>query len=84
MGGDGLERLFLRVGTLVIAGVALGVVGSAMAAALLRSLLFGIDPRDPLTLGVSAALLMAAGGVAVLLPSYRAATADPSAILKDA
>ncbi|MFW6330641.1 MAG: FtsX-like permease family protein, partial [Gemmatimonadota bacterium] len=63
----GLVRLGLAIG----GGLALGV------AMLLRSLLFGVSPLDPVTYGALAALLVAVGILAALVPARRAATVEP-------
>jgi len=69
-------------GLLVGVGLALGAVGSLLLARLVRGLLFGVAPHDPLTLaGVT--LLMAAIGIgACWLPALRAARIDPGVALR--
>jgi len=73
----------LRQGLVVIViGLAVGVVGSLAAMRALSTLLYGVEPNDPATLGAVVALL---GGVALLasyLPARRAAAADPLESLK--
>ncbi|MCC7124952.1 MAG: hypothetical protein IT178_08890, partial [Acidobacteria bacterium] len=44
---------------------------------LLRSQLFGVSARDPLTFAAVAAVLVAVSLVAIYLPARRAATVDP-------
>ncbi|HEY3990630.1 MAG TPA: ABC transporter permease [Acidobacteriaceae bacterium] len=75
--------LFLRRAlTLVAYGLVIGLVASHFAARLLRSYLYGVDARDPLTqLAVSVVLLLCAG-LAAWLPSHRAATIEPSEALR--
>jgi putative ABC transport system permease protein len=53
------------------AGVTLGV------ARLADSLMFGVEARDPLTLGVTLLVLVATGVLTALLPARRAARVDP-------
>jgi putative ABC transport system permease protein len=67
------------VGQLVGSGVAAAVVGALIGVALalavttsLRSLLFGVEPFDPLTFGAVATLLLAVSTVACAIPAYRA------------
>jgi predicted permease len=69
-------------GVLLTAGVAIGFVGAYFAAQLLRSLLFGITPHDPVTLGGVALALAAVGIAACWLPAARAARVDPAVALR--
>ena len=73
-----IERMILREGgTLVVTGLLLGVTGAFFAGRVVRGMLFGISPNDPVTL-VTAALAMAAIGiVACWIPALRAARVDP-------
>lgn len=63
--------------TLALAGCVVGAVGVAALGRLAESLLFGIAPRDPLTLLVTAAVLLAAVLAASWLPARRAARINP-------
>lgn len=63
-------------------GVALGLVGAWLASGVLRGMLFGIEPNDPLTFAVLGATLLLAGVLASYLPARRAARADPVAALR--
>jgi len=78
-----IVRLVLAGGTrLVLTGAALGVVGAALGARLLASLLFGVSPLDP-TVYVTAVVLMATIGiVATLVPAMRAMRTDPTVALR--
>jgi ABC-type antimicrobial peptide transport system permease subunit len=58
----------------VLAGL---VVGLAVA-----SLLFGVEPRDPLTFGAAAGTLLLVALVACWLPARRASIVDPLAALR--
>jgi len=44
---------------------------------LVRSLLFGVEPGDPLLLACAAGILGTAGAVATYVPARRAARVDP-------
>jgi ABC-type antimicrobial peptide transport system permease subunit len=46
------------------------------------SLLFGLKPYDPLTLGTSVGLLVLIGGFAAFRPASRASKLDPSEALR--
>lgn len=67
---------------LAFAGVAAGLVASAILTRSLSSLLFGISASDPLIWFGVLVLLAAACAVACYVPARRASTVDPIAILK--
>jgi ABC-type antimicrobial peptide transport system permease subunit len=67
---------------LVTIGGAIGVPLALAGATLLRSILFGVVPRDPLTLAVSVVVLIGAGALAGYLPARRATRLDPVAALR--
>jgi len=70
--------MFVRYGlSLTSIGVAIGLIAAVIVMRLMSSLLFHVNPVDPITyLAVSAGLLFTAY-VASYLPSRRAATVDP-------
>ena len=78
-----LRLVFERVGLLIAAGVAFGLAGSLWAARLVEALLFHLEPRDPVTFGSAAAVLVAVGVLAALLPAHRAARLDPVTALRE-
>lgn len=63
-------------------GIVAGLAAALAAASLLRSLLFGVTPRDPSTLAVATAFLLAVSALACYLPARRAARVDPAAVLR--
>jgi putative ABC transport system permease protein len=63
-------------------GVAMGLVGSLIAARSLDALVFGVSTADPLVFGGVALLLLAAAAAASYLPARRAARADPLTALR--
>ncbi|HEY7700380.1 MAG TPA: FtsX-like permease family protein, partial [Vicinamibacteria bacterium] len=78
-----VSRLVLREGLkLALAGVALGVAGALVTSRLLESLLFEVEPRDPVTLVLIAALLVAVALAASYLPARRASRIDPFLALR--
>jgi putative ABC transport system permease protein len=83
-GPGGVIRLVLRrVAMLVGAGIVLGSVVSLWAANLVSTLLYGLQPRDPLTLAAAAAVLAAIGAFAGWLPARRASRIDPARVLRE-
>jgi putative ABC transport system permease protein len=75
--------LILRKGILLTAiGVTLGVVGAAGAARYLQSMLFGIEPLDPLTFIAVAIGFTAIAALASYLPARRATRVEPVVALR--
>ena len=62
---------------LAIVGVVLGLAGAAAASALLRSVLVGVTPMDPLSVGLGAASLLGVVTLALVIPARRAAQVSP-------
>jgi ABC-type antimicrobial peptide transport system permease subunit len=69
--------------TLVIAGLGIGLAAGLLLTRFLSTLLFRVDPRDPLIFGVSAAALVAVSIFACWLPARRAANVDPLTALRN-
>jgi predicted permease len=67
---------------LVAAGSVAGAAAALGLARFVESLVFGLKPRDPLTVALAVALLLAIGLVAGYLPARRAARIDPLAALR--
>jgi predicted permease len=59
------------------AGLALGVPIVLLSGATIAGELHGVSPRDPVTLATAAAVLLASGLSAALLPAIRAARLEP-------
>jgi len=78
-----LKRMFVRYGlTLAGAGVVAGLAAATGLSQLMKSLLFGISPLDPITYCAVPAVLVLAAVLASYLPARRAATVDPVEALK--
>jgi predicted permease len=71
-----------EAGVMVAAGLGLGIPLALALADLIRSQLFGLDPRDPLNLLGAALVLTVAGGLAGFLPALRASSVNPSTALR--
>jgi len=79
----GIFRLVLRGSALTAAlGLVSGGLGSIAAVRLLRALLFGVTPFDPLSYCAAAALLLLTVFVAGLAPAQRAAGIQPMTALR--
>jgi predicted permease len=68
---------------LVGLGTAGGLVAALALTRTLSSLLFGVSPTDPVTLGATAVGLAAAAGLATWIPAQRATRVDPVSALRD-
>ena len=78
-----VQRMILREGgTLLVIGLALGVAGAFFVAGVMRGLLFGVAPHDPLTFAGVAVLMAAIGVVACWIPALRAARIDPAITMR--
>ena len=62
--------------------LALGLVGALLLTRVLRALLYGVRPGDPLAFATVSALLLAVALAASWLPARRASRADPAAALR--
>ena len=80
--GNILRMVLREAGILVIAGMVIGIAASLAGAQLLRSLLFGVAPRDPLTLAAMCGVLLLTGLFAAWWPARRAASVDPMQALR--
>jgi predicted permease len=78
-----LALVLREAGTLLAAGLAIGVVLAIGAATLARSLLYGLGPGDPATIVLASVGLAVVAAAASLLPARRAATLDPVAALRE-
>lgn len=78
-----VHQLVLRDGLrLVAGGVALGVAGALSVTGLLRGVLFGVRPTDPVTYIAVVAILVGAAVLACVLPARRAARIDPQRAIR--
>jgi ABC-type antimicrobial peptide transport system permease subunit len=67
---------------LAAVGCLVGAVGVVAISRVAQSILFGIAPQDPLTLGTTAAVLLAAVLAATWLPARRAARINPVSAMR--
>ncbi len=67
---------------MALSGVAIGMIGTVVAARSLASLLYGISALDPVTLGAASVALIAIALAACALPARRAARIDPMRALR--
>ena len=80
--GSLLSMVIRRGMRLTLMGLAIGAAGALALTRLLSSLLFGISPRDPVTLIAVAAVLSGVALLACYIPARRAAGVDPMVALR--
>ena len=80
--GDVVKMILREAGILTLAGLVIGsglALGAAQAA---KSMLFGLKPRDPLTLVIAIVTLSVVASLASFWPAYRASKLDPLTALR--
>lgn len=75
--GKVLRMILGEGGVLLVFGLALGLIGAFVGTNLIQGLLFGVSPRDPVTLLGVAVMMAVIGLVACWIPAARAARVDP-------
>jgi predicted permease len=78
-----VQRMILgEGGVLLVYGLFLGVAGALIGTRLIRGLLFGVTPNDPMTLVGVAVMMIVVGVAACWLPALRAAKIDPAVAIR--
>jgi predicted permease len=78
-----VASMILRQGGMVtLAGLIVGLVAAVAGSQMIRSLLYGVSPRDPLVFSVTTAALLAIALLACWLPARRAAHLSPLEALR--
>jgi predicted permease len=78
-----VKRMFLRQGAVLAAtGCGVGLAGAMAVSRLMKSLLFGVTPLDPITYAVMPIWLFMAALLACYFPARRAAAVDPAESLR--
>jgi putative ABC transport system permease protein len=67
---------------LVALGSVIGLLAAIAASRLLASLLYGVQPTDPLAMAGAVAVLLAVGMAAAFVPARRASLTDPAVVLR--
>jgi predicted permease len=79
---DVLWLVLRQVAIITSVGLCVGVPSSIALARLVRSLLYGVQPADPLSVAASAVVMAGIAGLAGFLPARRAARLDPLKALR--
>jgi ABC-type antimicrobial peptide transport system permease subunit len=67
---------------LAAVGIAIGAGGALLLTGLMKNLLFGVAPSDPLTFAAVAVLLGLVAATAAAVPGLRATRVDPVVALR--
>ena len=78
-----LSLVLGRLSLLLAAGAIAGLGLSLWASTLVSTLLFELEPRDPVTLAGAVGALAIVAVIAAWVPARRAAAVDPALVLKD-
>lgn len=76
-GMDVVGMIMREAGILTVAGLVIGTTLALALAQVVKSLLYGLKPRDPLTLVLAVTTLTSVVALASFLPAYRASRLDP-------
>jgi ABC-type antimicrobial peptide transport system permease subunit len=79
-----LARVLKRTAVLVTVGLGAGIFVAWSGSRVIRGLLFGVAPDDPLTYAAVIAIVSVAIVTAAWLPARRATKVNPSAVLRGA
>ena len=80
--GNILSLVFAHAMRWTVAGILIGLLGSAAATHWLRSLLYQVPERDPWTFAITVTVLLVVALLAAWFPSRRAMGVDPLVALK--
>jgi ABC-type antimicrobial peptide transport system permease subunit len=80
---DVLQMVMRQSVAMISAGVAVGMVGAALAARLLESFIPGVRSIEPLTCALMVAVLVAAALFASFVPARHASRVDPIRALRE-
>jgi putative ABC transport system permease protein len=79
-----VERMFLAESMIVaVCGVTLGIPVAILVTRLASSMLFGLSPYDPASIGIAIAALTSVAIAAAYLPARSAARTDPLVVLRE-
>ncbi len=79
---DVLRLIMRETVVLLLCGILIGAPVAVAVTQLVKSLLFGLQPQDPLTVACATATLIAAGVLAGFVPARRATKIDPTEALR--
>jgi putative ABC transport system permease protein len=80
--GDVLRLVIGSAGRMIATGAVVGLALSTVLGRLLTTMLFGVQPLDPLTFAAVTIVLALTAAVATAAPAWRAARIDPATALR--
>jgi predicted permease len=80
--GRVLRTVLAQAGRHLVIGLALGLLAAWAASGIFSSVLFEVQPTDPLVYALAAGVLLAIGLVASIVPAMRATRVDPLVALR--
>jgi predicted permease len=80
----GIVKLILgETSRLVLAGIAIGVGVAIAGGRAIKSMLYGVTPAEPWSIGIAVAILASVALVAGIIPARRASRVDPMVALRN-
>jgi predicted permease len=79
-----VRMVLLRTMTLTAIGMLGGIAASIWASRFVASLLFGVQPGNPLTIAAAGLILIAVAAIAGVIPAFHASRMDPASALREA
>jgi ABC-type antimicrobial peptide transport system permease subunit len=79
---DVLKQVFFEGARIAVLGLALGLIAAFALTGLMSSLLFQVNPSDPMTYGVATVVLLLVALGACYIPARRATRVDPLVALR--
>lgn len=77
-----LRMILQDAAILLVCGIVIGSVSALVSASILKSMLYGIGPRDPLVMAIVCTGIAIVGLFAAYIPARRAAGVDPMVALR--
>jgi ABC-type antimicrobial peptide transport system permease subunit len=76
------RQIVMQGGAVSLIGIAIGLAGAFAGSRLIASVLYGVDPRDPMVFAMMAVTLQVVALAACWIPARRAARLDPTIALR--
>jgi predicted permease len=76
------RELFREGASLVVSGLALGILAAVLLRGLLATLVFGVTPGDPMTYSMAALAFLAVALISVAIPAQRGSRVQPVSALR--
>jgi predicted permease len=81
--GNVLGQVMKQGLTLTAVGIVAGLAGAFALNRVIASMLFGVEPTDPMTMAAVVATITLVAAIACWLPAWRASRVDPNIVLRD-